>query len=191
MWCLALPPLAAEGKGKASHSYTLAHLASLGQHWGPVLPVICTLGGWAAHHLPSTVCKAGNISAKNGEKHECHLKMTNCWSNALAHCVCNSSKYCLPGHLSTGHVPSPLTPWPHRNLVSSQDITHASIHRDAWASQSEGMGSSMPRGAYLFSPEGHHCALVSWRWKCCWSGRHYWRDNLTVAFPQACRQNAP
>ena len=63
-WCLALAPLAAGGKGKASLSCTLAHLASLGQHWGPVLPAVCTLRGWGAYHLPSPVCKAGNMSPK-------------------------------------------------------------------------------------------------------------------------------
>ena len=91
MWCLALPPLATGGRGNASQSRTLVHLASLGQHWGPVLPAICALGRWAAYHLPSTLCKAGDMSAKNGEKYESHLTMTNCWNDTFAMCATPAS----------------------------------------------------------------------------------------------------
>lgn len=40
----------------------------------------------------------------------------------------------------------------HGHLVGSQEVTHASVLHDVWASQSEGMGCSMPRGARLFNP---------------------------------------
>lgn len=40
----------------------------------------------------------------------------------------------------------------HGHLVGSQEVTHASVLHDVWASQSKGMACSMPRGARLFNP---------------------------------------
>ena len=82
----------------------------------------------------------------------------------LAMCA-GPASIALLGIWGQGISCSPHTPWPHRNLVGSQKIIYDSIHRDAWASQSEGIGSSMPRGGCLFNPEGHHHVLVSWRWE--------------------------
>lgn len=38
------------------------------------------------------------------------------------------------------------------HLVGNQEVIHASIFHDVWASKSEGMGSCMPRGVHLFNP---------------------------------------